>query len=215
MVSHYDAAPRAILLALVALALSACGRAKPSSAEFVDPVTGVSVRRSRGAKPTHPANKVMRTTLLAFAFFLCGCAGSGPPFRPAVGPPEFQNWCRQALAHPATGPEHHRFFDAYHGSSSAVSAYFEQAYRLERAPEMRSHTEEELQWTLETLAYRLGDTHFAAILRKERPQVQSAVTHFLQPTRLKGSFPQIQVLFDQTSKIDFPMEQAYRRDTAR
>lgn len=79
---------------------------------------------------------------------------------------------------------------------------------------MRSHTEEELQWTLETLAYRLGDTRFADILRPERPEVQSAVTHFLQPTRLKGSFPQTQVLFARAPKVHFPMEQAYRRDTA-
>ena len=36
--------PRPILLALVALTLQACIKGKPDSAEFVDPVTGVSVR---------------------------------------------------------------------------------------------------------------------------------------------------------------------------
>ena len=36
--------PRLILLALVTLMLQACGEVKPHVAEFVDPVTGVSVR---------------------------------------------------------------------------------------------------------------------------------------------------------------------------
>lgn len=158
--------------------------------------------------------RLMRTPLLAFAFFIFGCASKDPPFRPVVGPPEFQNWCRRALTNPAARPEDKQFHDAYHGAPSAVRAYFTQAYRLEMTPEMRSHTEEELQWTLETLAYRLGDTRFADLLRQERPQVQSAVTHFLQPGRLKGSFPQTKALFDHAPKIDFPMEQKYRRDTA-
>lgn len=156
----------------------------------------------------------MRTPLLVFAFLACGCASNGPPFRPAVGPPEFQDWCRHALANPTSRPEDKQFRDAYHGVPSAVRAYFAQAYRLEMTPEMRSHAEEELQWTLETLAYRLGDTRFADILRQERPPVQSAVTHFLQPGRLKGNFSRTQALLGHAPKIDFPMEQAYRRDTA-
>lgn len=43
-ISHHNAPPRLILLALVALTLQACGKARPISAEFVDPVTGASVR---------------------------------------------------------------------------------------------------------------------------------------------------------------------------
>jgi hypothetical protein len=118
------------------------------------------------------------------------------------------------LANPTARPEDKRFHDAYHGVPNAVRAYFMDAYRLEMTPEMRSHTEEELQWTLETLAYRLGDIRFADILSQERPRVRSAVTHFLQPARLKGSFPQTQALLDHAPKIDFPMEQTYRRDTS-
>ncbi len=156
----------------------------------------------------------MQTLLLAVTLLICGCATSGPPFRPAVGPPEFQDWCRRALAHPSARPEQKQFYDAYHGDRGALRAYFDEAYRLEMAPEMRSHTEEELQWTFETLAYRLGDARFADVLRHERPPVQSAVSHFLQPAPLTGSFPQTQALFDHAPKIDFPMEQAYRRDTA-
>ena len=156
----------------------------------------------------------MRTPLLAFTLFVCGCATGGLPFRPAVGPPEFQDWCRRALAHPSAPPEK-QFHDAYHGDSRALSAYFAEAYRLEMAPEMRSHSEEELQWTFETLAYRLGDARFADVLRHERPPVQSAVSHFLQPGRLTGGFAQTQALLDHAPKIDFPMEQTYRRDTAR
>jgi hypothetical protein len=148
-------------------------------------------------------------TLLVLSISLTGCVSSGPPFEPIVGVPEFRAWCRTALTQPGERADHAQFRAAYRGDALAVSKYFREAYALEMSSQMASAQEEFLQWTLETLAYRLGDTRFAELLRQELPAVQSAVTHFIQPNRLQGRFVQTQSVVDTAPKIDFPLEKAY------
>jgi phytoene dehydrogenase-like protein len=153
-------------------------------------------------------------TLLLLSISLAGCVSSGPPFTPAVGVPEFRAWGHAALAQDGGPADHAQFRAAYAGDAAAVSKYFREAHALEMSPAMAAAQEEFLQWTLETLAYRLGDERFAQLLGREPPAVRSAVTHFLQPSRLQGSFLQTQSVLDAAPKMKFPLEEAYRRDRA-
>jgi len=150
------------------------------------------------------------------AFIVCvllisGCAHSIPPSSvPGIGVPQFDAWCRGALAHPDKSAKTRLFHDAWLGSSSALQSYFLDAYRSEISSSINPADEEMLGWTLEALLYRLGDPVFAKTLQGERPEVRSAVRHFLVPTHIKSGYAETRALLESAPHVDFLLERTYR-----
>ena len=156
------------------------------------------------------AHSVKRFLLaICLSCTLFDCVHFQPPLRPVVGIPEFQQWCLRALSHPNASPEYRQFSAAYHRDPQALRAYFAEALLHCETYGIDASDGEWLNWTMETLLYRWGDDQFAAVLSRETPRVQSAISGFIVPHSW-ALYPKTREILRAAPKIDFPMYKAYR-----
>lgn len=149
----------------------------------------------------------IRAYLTILAFVLAGCA-TPQEFR---GPPDFQTWMQNALAHPDDNSAYHRFSSAYRGRPEGLHAYFIEALRQAESPEIDVEAGEGLSWELQTVILRIGDTRFASALAAEPDLVRSAVVCCFSEVG-GAAYPQTAQLLAGARKIGFPMLKTSRGD---
>jgi len=123
-------------------------------------------------------------------------------------------------AWPADAP-YNKLFDPWHasmaaealakrGAPDALRTLFLAAYVRLNQPFLGGEGDETMHLIFDRVIGAIGDKRFACGLAAQRPEIQSAVSRFLDVD--PGKSPRTAKLLREAPKIDWPMDQAYRND---
>jgi hypothetical protein len=100
---------------------------------------------------------------------------------------------------------------AKRGAPDALRTLFLAAYVRLNQPFLGGEGDETMGLIFQRVLVALGDVRFARALAAQRPEIRSAVGRFCTPPA-GGKFPRTVKLLRDAPKIDWPMDQAYRKD---
>jgi hypothetical protein len=101
---------------------------------------------------------------------------------------------------------------AKHGAPDALRTCFLAAYVRLSQPFLGGEDLEAIHRVFQEVLPAVGDERFSSALEKQRPEIRSAVAHFLSGFSKIRDFPRTRKLLREAPQIDWPLDQAYRND---
>ncbi|MEY2507703.1 MAG: hypothetical protein QOH01_2032 [Verrucomicrobiota bacterium] len=101
---------------------------------------------------------------------------------------------------------------AKRGAPDALRTCFLAAYVRLSQPFLGGEDLEAIHRVFQGVLPGVGDKKFSSALEKQRPEIRSAVAHFLSGFSKIRDFPRTRKLLREAPQIDWPLDQAYRND---
>ena len=101
---------------------------------------------------------------------------------------------------------------AKRGAPDALRTCFLAAYVRLSQPFLGGEDLEAIHRVFQEVLPAVGDKKFSHALGKQRPEIRSAVAHFLSGFFKIRDFPRTRKLLKEAPQIDWPLDQAYRND---
>ena len=101
---------------------------------------------------------------------------------------------------------------AKRGAPDALRTCFLAAYVRLSQPFLGGEDLETIHRVFQEVLPAVGDEKFCRALERQRPEIRSAVAHFLSGFSKIWDFPRTRKLLRAAPQIDWPLDQAYRND---
>ncbi len=101
---------------------------------------------------------------------------------------------------------------AKRGAPDALRTCFLAAYVRLSQPFLGGEDLETIHRVFQGVLPAMGDQKFSSVLERQRPEIRSAVAHFLSSFSKIRDFPRTRKLLRAAPQIDWPLDKAYRND---